>query len=136
MTSETFEQVLIAAQAEGSLTSAWKKFVNTKFFVPVVRSADNDPKKFTLHLANGPEHGGPAVRISEVRERLEQAQGATLATLSGADVVRMLHAEAAILVALNDRAFTIARDRVDWLKKGIEAAQARAAAGSLESHSR
>lgn len=128
MTTETFEQVLTAAQAEGSLTSAWKKFVNTKFFVPVVRSPDNDPKKFTLHLANGPEQGGPAVRISEVRERLEQAQGATLATLTGADVVRMLHAEAAILVALNDRAFTIAKDRVDWLKKGIEAAQARAAA--------
>ncbi|MES2017916.1 MAG: DUF805 domain-containing protein [Pseudomonadota bacterium] len=126
--SDTFEQVLAAAQAEGSLTAAWKKFVNTKFFVQVVRAADNDPKKATLHLARGPQSGAPVVHISEVRERLEQPHGATLATLSGADVVRMLHAEAAILVALSDSAFTIAKDRVDWLKKGIEAAQARAAA--------
>ncbi|MES2316682.1 MAG: DUF805 domain-containing protein [Pseudomonadota bacterium] len=132
MTSETFEQVLAAAQAAGSITPAWKKFVNTRFFVPVLGTADIDPKKLTLHVAPGAHEGGPAVTISEVRERLAAHPGATLATLTGADVVRLMQAEAAILVALSGSAFSIAKDRVDWLKKGIEASQARAAAKARE----
>ncbi|UUZ53191.1 hypothetical protein LP419_30435 [Massilia sp. H-1] len=64
-----------------------------------------------------------AVLISEVRERV--AHGDAVLWLNGAEVVKMLHAEAGILVALSDRAFAIAHDRVDWLRKGIEAAQAR-----------
>jgi uncharacterized membrane protein YhaH (DUF805 family) len=129
MTSETFEQVLTAAQADGAFTPAWKKFVNTKFFVPVNRPAGGGPKDFTLHVAH---EGGQSIQISEVRERLAPQQGAVIASLSGADVVRMLHPEAAILIALSDRAFRIAKERVEWLKKGIEASQAKAAARALE----
>jgi uncharacterized membrane protein YhaH (DUF805 family) len=125
MASETFEQVLTAAQADGSFTPAWKKFVNTKFYVAIVRSPDSDPKNFNLHVQDA--GGKPAVTISELRERLAPAPGNALVVMSGAEVVRRLHADAAILVALSDRAFSIARDRVDWLKKGIEASQARAA---------
>lgn len=124
MAAETFEQVLTAAQADGSFTPAWKKFVNTKFFVATVRAADN-PNNITLHV--GTADGQPTVTISEVRERLAANDGGALLAMSGADVVRRLHAEGSILVALSDRAFSIARDRVDWLRKGIEAAQARAA---------
>jgi uncharacterized membrane protein YhaH (DUF805 family) len=124
MASETFEQVYMAAQAEGSLTPAWKKFVNTKFFVAIVRSPGNDPRDFTLH--HDEASGKPAVTISEVRERLAGQPGQALLALSGADVVRRLHAECDILVALSDRAFHIAKERVLWLKSGIEAAQARA----------
>ena len=59
MSSETFEQVLTAAQQAGSITPAWKKFVNTKFFVAVARSTDSDPKNFTMQL--GEADGKPAV---------------------------------------------------------------------------
>ncbi|WP_426105022.1 DUF805 domain-containing protein [Massilia sp. TSP1-1-2] len=127
MSSETFEQVLAAAQAAGSTTQAWKKFVNTRFFVAIVRSADGNPKNFTLQLADADADGNIAVRISEQRERLVVGGGNTLVTLSGAEVVRRLQAEAGILVALSEGVFAIARDRVDWLRKGIEAARARAA---------
>lgn len=129
MASETFEQVLTAAQADGAFTPAWKKFVNTKFFVPVLRGAGADPRHFTLDVAH---EAGQSIQISEVRERLGQRDASALASLSGADVVRMLDAEAAILIALSDRAFRIARERVEWLKKGIEASQAKAAARALE----
>ena len=129
MTSETFEQVLTAAQADGAFTPAWKKFVNTKFFVPVVRAVGADPGHFRLDVAH---EGGQSIQISEVREWLGQREAGALATLSGADVVRMLGADAAILIALSDRAFRIARERVEWLKKGIEASQAKAAAKALE----
>lgn len=125
MTSETFEQILTAAQADGTLTPAWKKFVNTRFFVPVV--ANPGGQGFTLHMGHD---GARVITISEVSERLAQPAGGVLASLSGADVVRLLHVDADILVALSDRAFSIARDRVEWLKKGIEAAQARARANA------
>lgn len=126
MLAETFEQVLSAAQADGSFTPAWKKFVKTKFFVPVIRTA-NEPKNFKLRMSDIMGDGKQSILISELRERVEQHHGASLATLYGADVVRMLHAEASILVALSDRAFNIATERVEWLKKGIEASHARAA---------
>lgn len=129
MTAETFEQVLAAALADGSFTPAWKKFVATRFFVPVEEPANDNPAKLKLRLA--PHGGAQALVISEVRERLDQHDG-SLATLSGADVVRLLQAEADILVALPDRAFSIARDRVQWLKQGIEQSQARAAARARE----
>ncbi|HEU4777623.1 MAG TPA: hypothetical protein VFS95_12415 [Telluria sp.] len=102
----------------------------TRFFVPVLPHPGGDPKKFQLVTSPTPQ-GGAAVQISEVSERLAPHAG-TLASLYGADVVRMLHAEADILVALSDRAFNIAKDRVEWLRKGIEASQAKTAAAKAQ----
>jgi hypothetical protein len=125
MASETFEQVLLAAQAEGSFAPAWRKFVKTRFYVAIVLASGNDRKNFTLHVEDA--DGKRAVTISELRDRVAARPGNALVTMSGAEVVRRLQAEADILVALSDRAFNIAGERVDWLKKGIEAAQTRAA---------
>ncbi len=128
MSSETFEQVLAAAQVDGSFTAAWKKFVKTKFYVPITGASDGNARDFTLHLSASPDGAHRTLLISEVRSRVEQEHRGSLAALSGAEVVKLLHAEAGILVALSDRAFAIARDRVSWLKKGLEAAQAKAPA--------
>ncbi|NHZ81151.1 DUF805 domain-containing protein [Massilia sp. CCM 8695] len=131
--SQDFEQVLSAAQANGLLNPAWKKFVHTKFFVPVVRPPGSDAANISLHLSDTAGATGQSILISEVRERVERHHGSAIDSLSGADVVRMLHAEAGILVALSDRSFAIARDRVEWLRKGIEASLARAAAAARDS---
>ena len=125
MSLETFEQVLTAAQAAGSFTPAWKKFVNTRFFVPTERSAGNDPQDYTLYSRSS--DGQPAVTISELRQRIEAGSGNAVVLLSGAELVRRLQADCAIVIALSDRVFLVAKDRVDWLRKGIEAAQARKA---------
>lgn len=130
MMSETFEQVLASAQAGGSLNPAWKKFVHTKFFVAVVPAAPGEGKKAAFHLSS--HDGAPAVLISEARERLAPAAGQGTASLTGADIIRLIQAEAGIAVALSDRVFAIARDRVEWLRAGIEASQARAAAKARE----
>lgn len=124
MASETFEQVLTAAQAAGSINTAWKKFVKTTFFVPVAKP-DGGGVKLLARDSKG--DGSRAIVISEVRERAEDGQGSLLVALSGADVVRLLQADAAILVALSDRTFDIAHDRVAWLRKSIEASLAKAA---------
>ncbi|HEX8612230.1 MAG TPA: DUF805 domain-containing protein [Telluria sp.] len=128
MTSETFEQVLTAAQADGSINPAWKKFVNTKFFVPVAQPAAGADGGVRLRTRDSKGDGSQSIVISEVRERAEDGQGSLLAALSGADVVRLLQADVAILVALSDRSFDIAHDRVAWLKKSIESSLAKAAA--------
>ncbi|UOD30631.1 DUF805 domain-containing protein [Massilia violaceinigra] len=128
MTSETFEQVLTAAQADGSINPAWKKFVNTKFFVPVAQPGAGESGGVRLRTRDSKGDGTQSIVISEVRERAEDGQGSLLAALSGADVVRLLQADAAILVALSDRTFDIAHDRVAWLRKSIEASLAKAAA--------
>lgn len=120
MTSTSFEQILTAAQAEGSLNPAWRKFVQTRFFVPLEAPSSSDPNNATLQTMQGPD--GQAITISEVRDRLAEQ---SLATLTGAEVVRRLRVDADILVALSDRVFTITKDRVGLLKKAIEAAQAK-----------
>ena len=131
MTSQSFEQVLNSVPAQGSFTPAWKKFVKTKFFVQVLRAVDNNPRNFSLHIAPDPDSGKPSVLISEQRERLNRQHGNATAALYGADIVKLLADDAAILVALSDRAFEIASARVAWLRAGILAAQARAAESSV-----
>jgi uncharacterized membrane protein YhaH (DUF805 family) len=127
MASETFEQVLAAAQAEGSLTPAWKKFVHTRFFVAIERTAGDDPGRFTLHTNAADGKPGVAIAIAEQRERVAAPAGTTLLALSGVDVVRRLPSGGGIAVALSEGVFDIPGERVEWLRKGIDASLARAA---------
>ena len=127
MLLETFEPVLKAAQLAGSLTPAWKKFIKTKFFVAILRSPDDDPKNFLLSMSRNPGDGKPVVIIAEVRDRIDQHQGDGVVAVSGADIVRRLGDQGAILVELSDGVFTVSRKRVAWLQSGIQVTQARVA---------
>lgn len=84
MTSETFEQVLAAAEADGAFSPAWMEFLDTRFFVPVLPAPGGDALNFSLELA---QHGSRSLLISEVRERVSAHTGAVLAALLGADIV-------------------------------------------------
>lgn len=128
MASETFEQVLSAAQADGSLHPAWKKLVHTHFFVPVRAASGSAASSAELYLTDAAGDGKRTILVAEVRERVDQQQGSVLTSLQGLDLVRMLQPGAGIRIALSDRVFEIARDRVEWLRKGIEASLAKAAA--------
>ncbi|NHZ81152.1 DUF805 domain-containing protein [Massilia sp. CCM 8695] len=102
--------------------------MNTKFFVPVVQPGASESGGVKLRTRDSKGDGLRSIVISEVRERAEDGQGSLLAALSGADVVRLLQADVAILVALSDRSFDIAHERVAWLRNSIEASLAKAAA--------
>ncbi|NHZ88544.1 DUF805 domain-containing protein [Massilia sp. CCM 8733] len=102
--------------------------MNTKFFVPVAQPGTGETGGVKLRTRDSQGDGTRSIVISEVRERAEDGQGSLLAALSGADVVRLLQADAAIVVALSERSFDIAADRVAWLRKSIESSLARAAA--------
>lgn len=125
--SESFEHILKAAQVTGSLTPAWKKFIKTKFFVAILRSPDDDPKNFLLCLSRRPGDGKPVVIVSEVRDRLDQHLGDGVVAIVGAEIVRRLGDQGAILVELSDGPFNVSRKRVAWLRSGIEHTEARVA---------
>lgn len=120
-------ELALAAQAEGSLAPAWKKFIKTKFFVAILRSQDDDPKNFRLHVPAATEDGMFALTISEMRERLGQQHGDGVVALSGDDILARLEAGAAIEVLLADTVFSISKKRVAWLRSGINVTRARIA---------
>lgn len=105
---------------------AWKKFVHTRFYLPIKHSPDFDPKKITLVMTPGSAAGDNTVQISEVRERI--TQGDAVLWLNGAEVIAMLPPDGAIQVALATHAYPIPSDRIAWLREGLRVAQARAAA--------
>lgn len=115
----------MAEQAAGSLRTAWKKFIKTKFFVAILRSPDDDPRNFLLHLVSSSADGTPTLVISQVRERLDAQQGDGMVALSGADILRRLGDQGSIQVALREATFNISKKRVEWLRSGIEVTKAR-----------
>ena len=120
-------ELALAAQADGSLAPAWKKFIKAKFFVAILRSQDDDPKNFRLHVPSSANDGKLTLTISEVRERLGQPQGDGVVSLSGADILSRLDDGAAIEVVLANTLFSISKKRVAWLRSGINVTRARIA---------
>ena len=120
-------ELALAAQAEGSLAPAWKKFIRTKFCVPILRSQDDDPKNFRLHIPAPTDGGKLILTIAEVRDRLGQPHGDGVVALSGADILARLEDGVAIEVLLADTIFSISKKRVAWLRSGIDVTRARIA---------
>ena len=120
-----------AARAAGSLAPAWKKFVKTKFFVAILRSPDDNPKNFLLHMVGNRDDGTATLIISEVRQRLDPQQGDGIVALSGADIVCRVEEKGSIQVVLGEGMFSISKKRVDWLRSGIGVTKGRIATRKL-----
>ncbi|MDQ1923665.1 DUF805 domain-containing protein [Massilia pseudoviolaceinigra] len=102
--------------------------MNTRFFVPVRSVSGSAASGAELHLTDAAGDGKRSILVAEVREQVEAQQGSVLTSLRGHDLVRVLQPGAGIRIALSDRVFEIAGDRVEWLRKGIDASLAKAAA--------
>lgn len=127
MALENFEQVLAAAQAGSSLHPAWKKFVNTRFFVAVLAPADAEAEAEAgaapvLCLPGGAQ----PVRIAETRERIDAVDGGVLLALAGADLVRLVPDGVGVAVVLSAHTFDIAASRIAWIRNSIDATLAKA----------
>lgn len=128
MTLETFEQVLSHATASGSLNPAFVKFLKTTFCVPISLTGADSTVQLALHEHEAAAAGRQALLISEDAARLGIGHGSGQVRISGADIVTRLQSEADIVIALSNGLYHIAWDRVEWLKKNVAAAYARAAA--------
>ncbi|QYF94615.1 hypothetical protein KY495_05290 [Massilia sp. PAMC28688] len=117
--------VALAAQAEGSMKPAWTAFLKRKFYVPILRSPDDNPKHYLLHFERDMDSRRPVLIISEVRERLDLEQGDGLVALSGLELLLRLDGQSAMRVVLRDSVFNISKKRGAWLRSGIEETKAR-----------
>jgi uncharacterized membrane protein YhaH (DUF805 family) len=124
---ETFEEVVSVSLASGDFKPAWRKFVKTKFFVPVISPADADAQEFRLRVLGNPADGKPALQISEALETSHNDSSEDTRLLSGAEIINRMPPAVAISVVFRDHAFAIPVNLVDWLKRSMQAAQAAAA---------
>lgn len=123
--SAEWGDMAVAAQAQGDLKPAWAAFLKRKFFVPILRSPDDNPKHYLLHFDRTVNDGKPTLVISETRERLDLNQGDGIVALSGIDLLLRLDGQGAIDVVMRDGVFHISRKRADWMRDGIEETKAR-----------
>lgn len=117
--------VALAAQAEGSLKPAWTAFLKRRFYVPILRSPDDNPQHFLLHFERDARSRHPVLIISEKRERLDLEQGDGIVALKGLELLIRLDGQGAMRVMLRDGVFDISKKRGAWLRSGIEETKAR-----------
>jgi hypothetical protein len=129
MTTDNFEQILEASQASGDYNPTWKRFVKTRFFVPLAPGiAGGQGAGEQFDVSTNPQNGKSAVTISEHAAHLNSGNFHHTATMSGAEIVRKLAPGIGIVIAMNDRTFGMPAALVERLKKSIEAAQAKSKA--------
>ncbi|MBC3830953.1 DUF805 domain-containing protein [Undibacterium amnicola] len=119
--SESFEQIVEAAQASGNFKPLWSRFVKTRFYVSIVRHAAESATGFDLWLSHHPDKADKSVQVAEQRDRLQVAGSFEIISLSGADIVKRVPAGAAISLVLNGRTLEVAATRVEWLRKSLQA---------------
>lgn len=81
--SESFEQVVEAAQASGNFKPLWSRFVKTRFYVSIFRQAAESATGFDLWLSHHPEKADKSVQVAEQTERLQVAGSFEIISLSG-----------------------------------------------------
>lgn len=119
-----FESVLYASKKTGELMPVWERFVNTQFFVVVIRNdSGQQTKDFRFVVFNNPVDQKPYVLVSEHLERLENVQSGEAIKVSGAQLVQLLRPELGVVIGLNDPekgAFAIPNGQLQWLRDSIQ----------------
>ena len=122
VTNTAFESALYASKKTGELLPVWEHFVNTQFFVVVVRNDSGAKTKvFRFSVFNNPVDKKPYVLVSEHLDRLENVQSGEAIKLSGAQLIQMLQPELGIVLGgLDGGAFAIPNGQVQWLRESIQ----------------
>jgi len=122
----SFEAILLVSKKTGDFMPVWESFVNTQFFVVIVRQDDGQKTKdFRFSVFNNPVDEKPYVLVSEYLERLDNAQSGEAIKVSGAKLVQLLRPELGIVIGgLKDGgAFAMPNDRVQWLRESIQSSK-------------
>jgi len=102
----------------------WERFVNTQFFVVVIRNdSGQQTKDFGFAVFNNPVDQKPYVLVSEHLERLENVQSGEAIKVSGAQLVQLLRPELGVIIGLNapeKGAFAIPNRQLQWLRDSIQ----------------
>lgn len=102
----------------------WERFVNTQFFVVVIRNdSGQQTKDFQFVIFNNPVDKKPYVLVSEHLERLESVQSGQAIKVSGAQLIQLIRPELGVIIGLNNPekgAFAIPNGQVQWLRDSIQ----------------
>lgn len=79
-------------------------------------------KDFRFHILMGPEDKKPVLVISESLHRLTRVNGVQAIKLRGDALLRMLHADVGVLIALTDGVFGIPVELASWLRNSTQSA--------------
>ena len=123
-TQTPFESVLYASKQTGELMPVWERFVNTQFFVVVIRNDNGKKTKdFRFSVFNNPVDKQSYVLVAEHLERLDNVQSGEAIKVSGAQLIQLLQSELGIVIGLNDPekgGFVIPNGQVQWLRASIQ----------------
>ena len=118
-----FENAVNKSKISNEFMPVWELFVNTHFFVITVPlDSGNQTSDFRFSIFQSPEtQNQPVVIVSEVLERLGKNSSSTKAIkVTGAKLIQLLNTEVGIMIALNDGAFGIPKEQVQWLRASIQ----------------
>lgn len=118
-----FEQIVKSCKAANDYMPAWERFLNTAFFVSVIRhdsGAQTQDFRFVLNT-NTPD-GMPCVIVSEELHRLQNLHSFEAIKLSGGKLIEMLNPDVGILIALSEGGFGMPKNLIGWLRASIQPA--------------
>lgn len=122
--TSNFETILKSSKDANDYMPVWELFVNTKFFVPIIRD-DNEESitNFKFLIIGYPESNSPSIVISEQRGRLTIAQTDSAVHITGAQLLKMLNPEVGIILNTSlpeFNLFGIPKEITQWLNKSIQ----------------
>ena len=118
------ETAILEARDTNDFMPVWELFVNTHFYVIVIPNDEgSQTSDFTFAIfQNSETENKPFVIVSELLERLENSSSNKAIKIPGAELIQLLNPEVGIMVSLEDGAFGIPKDQVQWLRESIQIA--------------
>ena len=124
-----FQQALLKSKTTTEMMPVWELFVNTQFFVVILRNDEGDQTKdFRFAIFNNPVDEKPYVTVSENLESLStNAISQQAIKVSGAKLIEMLQPELGIVIGGLEESggFCMPDDIVQWLRASIQPVQVR-----------
>ena len=121
-----FQQALLKSKTTTEMMPVWELFVNTQFFVVILRNDEGDQTKdFRFAIFNNPVDEKPYVIVSENLESLStNAVSQQAIKVSGAKLIEMLQPELGIVIGGLEEGGGFCRpdDIVQWLRASIQPA--------------
>ena len=121
-----FQQALLKSKTTTEMMPVWELFVNTQFFVVILRNDEGDQTKdFRFAIFNNPVDEKPYVIVSENLESLStNAVSQQAIKVSGAKLIEMLQPELGIVIGGLEEGggFCMPDDIVQWLRASIQPA--------------
>ena len=110
------------ARETSELMPVWEFLINAQLYVAVIQFDSGDKTTdFRFSIFRSAEtQNKPYVIASEVLERLENQSSEKAIRMTGAKLIQMINPDVGIIVSLEEGAFGIPEEQVQWLRDSIE----------------